>query len=585
MKIHVILLIAALLLSPQVMARNGATVQTGELLKSDDLIGTGILNTEGDSIGEIEDIMLNLDTQKVDCIVATFDKVADRLVVLPLQALEITAGGEDVTLKVAEDTVTQAPNFRDDEWSKLADPDFCKQANDFWSQHLKNTETSTGRTNLSSQGGISGKGQVRGLYRASELIGMTLMSSSGRDLAEISDIVIDSRDGTIAYSLVSYGGVLGMGRQLAAVPFSAISFNLERDVATIDATRSVLNATRLRDDHLGVLSDRNFATRVHKTYDVEPYWETFGYVGETEDQERGKSAWMPGSRFLSLFNADRVTSVSGTIESVGTFLPARDDMRGLQLRITDSEGRVTTVLAGPRSFARQEGMTFRVGDKVQIVGSRVNFKGESVIMASEITKNGRTLRLLERSVRPMWDMSELQPVTRSGGYYGYAGEEQRTVTPRERGTWRGLEQEMLEREEGRARDSVMAPVRQLDELLGAPVLDYRGEEVGRLENLIVDTGIGVVAYATVSLKGENRTAVVPWAALEVHPERKLVRVDADRQMLRQATMTRQQLRRIDNLSTARRIHDIFDQPPYWEMHGYISIDDSGFSEDEFNMDY
>ncbi|MEW4563469.1 PRC-barrel domain-containing protein [Bremerella sp. JC770] len=57
--------------------------------------------------------------------------------------------------------------------------------------------------------------------RASQLQGMAIQNEAGKDLGNVRDIVIDTDRGQVKYMAVSYGGFLGLGSKLFAVPFQA----------------------------------------------------------------------------------------------------------------------------------------------------------------------------------------------------------------------------------------------------------------------------------------------------------------------------------------------------------------------------
>jgi sporulation protein YlmC with PRC-barrel domain len=61
------------------------------------------------------------------------------------------------------------------------------------------------------------------VHRASELIGSNIENHQGDNLGEIEDLVMDPATGRISYAVLSYGGVLGIGDRLTAVPFTALS--------------------------------------------------------------------------------------------------------------------------------------------------------------------------------------------------------------------------------------------------------------------------------------------------------------------------------------------------------------------------
>ncbi len=71
-------------------------------------------------------------------------------------------------------------------------------------------------------------GTMKGGYSilGSKLIGMDVKNPQGENLGEIKDIVIDST-GKVRYAAISYGGFLGMGDNMYAVPLEAFTF--ERD--------------------------------------------------------------------------------------------------------------------------------------------------------------------------------------------------------------------------------------------------------------------------------------------------------------------------------------------------------------------
>ena len=61
------------------------------------------------------------------------------------------------------------------------------------------------------------------LIRGSTFIGADVENPQGQDLGDIKDVVIDRASGRIAYAVVSFGGFLGLGEKLFAVPWGAFS--------------------------------------------------------------------------------------------------------------------------------------------------------------------------------------------------------------------------------------------------------------------------------------------------------------------------------------------------------------------------
>jgi sporulation protein YlmC with PRC-barrel domain len=60
------------------------------------------------------------------------------------------------------------------------------------------------------------------VVRSSAITGMAVRSPSDKDLGKVEDLVIDMNTGSIRYVAISFGGLLGIGDKLFAVPFRAL---------------------------------------------------------------------------------------------------------------------------------------------------------------------------------------------------------------------------------------------------------------------------------------------------------------------------------------------------------------------------
>ncbi|MEO7598853.1 MAG: PRC-barrel domain-containing protein [Opitutus sp.] len=70
---------------------------------------------------------------------------------------------------------------------------------------------------------------------ADDIIGQDVRSSTGEDLGEVQDLLVDTNEGRIAYALISTGGILGIGDTVHVLPFSAFSSGAVTDHAlTVD---------------------------------------------------------------------------------------------------------------------------------------------------------------------------------------------------------------------------------------------------------------------------------------------------------------------------------------------------------------
>ena len=109
---------------------------------------------------------------------------------------------------------------------------------------------------------------------ADTLIGDSVVNQAGDSLGEIKAIMLDVTGGRIAYAVLSFGGFLGMGNKLFAVPWSAFIMDAgeKRFILDIDKER-LENAPGFDKDHWPSMADAEWATDLHAYYDVPPYWD------------------------------------------------------------------------------------------------------------------------------------------------------------------------------------------------------------------------------------------------------------------------------------------------------------------------
>jgi sporulation protein YlmC with PRC-barrel domain len=110
--------------------------------------------------------------------------------------------------------------------------------------------------------------------RASTLNGLDVRNTEGEELGSIHDLVIDVRNGKVAYAAMSVGGLLGIGDKLFAVPFSHMKFHFDADADeyyfVVDISMEKLKAAPGFDqDHWPDFADPNWKDRIDKYYRAE----------------------------------------------------------------------------------------------------------------------------------------------------------------------------------------------------------------------------------------------------------------------------------------------------------------------------
>jgi sporulation protein YlmC with PRC-barrel domain len=246
--------------------------------------------------------------------------------------------------------------------------------------------------------------------RVSNLTGTAVRNAQGEDIGNIEDFVVDTTGGQVAYTVVSFGGFWGIGEKLAAVPATAVEIEARRHVARLDADRATLEKVAFKADEFPDLSNKEYAQRLHETFNAEPYSPVLGYVG-SKDQATSQKAWGNESQFAKQFNAKNVTTIQGTVQSVGNFQPeggTSGTSGGLRIRITTDDGKLVTVYGGPQSYAQQHDFYLKPGDKISVTGSETKIGWRQVLVASQIKSGDKTLMLRNESGQPLWQSQQGQ---------------------------------------------------------------------------------------------------------------------------------------------------------------------------------
>ena len=115
----------------------------------------------------------------------------------------------------------------------------------------------------------------------------------------------------------------------------------------------------------------------------------------------GGDGWGAGSAYNSLFNSETVETLSGELIKTGLFTPGKGMSMGVQI-ILKTGKETLPVHLGPLWYMRTQKREVAPGDKIEITGSRVQCDGKPAIMAAEVRKGDKKLKLRDESGAPIW---------------------------------------------------------------------------------------------------------------------------------------------------------------------------------------
>jgi len=210
-----------------------------------------VQNSQGEALGEIEDLMVDVTNEEIRYAVLSFGgflDIGEKLFAIPVSALTIDHQNEVVLFDVDEKTLQDAPGFDTNNWPDTANPEWDVPYRDFWQDRStiqadpNATEGDTTTDDSMTQGDTTTEDQMMaaGVVRASEMLGYNIENSAGDDVGEIEDIVVDLTSGRVLYAVLSFGGFADLGENFYAVPLRTLNFNHEAEAFALDVDENML---------------------------------------------------------------------------------------------------------------------------------------------------------------------------------------------------------------------------------------------------------------------------------------------------------------------------------------------------------
>ncbi len=113
-----------------------------------------------------------------------------------------------------------------------------------------------------------------GIVTASTIIGELVVNRENENLGKIHDLVIDAKQGHLAYAVLASGGYLGMGNRLFAMPWKAFEFATTEHKLILDVDKEKLMAAPGfdKDKKWPDFADHKWGSSIHEYYGYAPYW-------------------------------------------------------------------------------------------------------------------------------------------------------------------------------------------------------------------------------------------------------------------------------------------------------------------------
>lgn len=106
---------------------------------------------------------------------------------------------------------------------------------------------------------------------ASTLVGANVRNPQEESLGDLKDFMIDTASGKIAYGVLSFGGVLGIGNKLFAIPWDNFRVDAETERLILDVPKERLkDAPGFDEDHWPNFAEPGLANELRQHYAARP---------------------------------------------------------------------------------------------------------------------------------------------------------------------------------------------------------------------------------------------------------------------------------------------------------------------------
>jgi sporulation protein YlmC with PRC-barrel domain len=249
------------------------TAQQGQYraIRAGDAVGASVRNAQGQDIGKIEDLIVDLRDGSVHYAVLSVDPgwfQSERLYSVPPSMLQFAQDREQIVLNqsVTREQLERGGIERD-QWTPrfVNDQQQTGRLDRAWNQR---------RQQQAQQGQSTGGQQTAGasrLIRASDLMDRDVYNLNGDRIAEVDELVVNTARGQVHYAVVSFNrGWLREDRR-TVLPLSAVQYDAQRDRLVMNVSaQQAQSLARFDERQYQNLNDRAFVAEVDRYLDSLP---------------------------------------------------------------------------------------------------------------------------------------------------------------------------------------------------------------------------------------------------------------------------------------------------------------------------
>jgi sporulation protein YlmC with PRC-barrel domain len=220
----------------------------GADLRASQIVGTRVRNARGDTLGEIEELVIpshDQDDMLVILSVGGLLDVGDKLVALPYDDLRVSVDGDTFYFDRTEQQLKAAPAFT---YDAQAEAQTAAQRPVRDSQREPVARATTDKPGTTTITRAPSEPRVVATtpsarptaatsinvvldvfdYRASDLIGATVLDDRGESVGKVDDLIVSTEDDKL-HAVIAVGGFVGFGAKHLSLPLDDLQITSDND--------------------------------------------------------------------------------------------------------------------------------------------------------------------------------------------------------------------------------------------------------------------------------------------------------------------------------------------------------------------
>ena len=230
--------------------QSSAVTKALRLMRASQLIGKNVENAQGENLGEIKDLVIDVNNERVFYAILEFGGfmgLGEKLFAYPVRSFGQTSADTDkLVLNVDKEKLKAAPGFARNSW-----PDWLtygKQVDKYYGETVKLKPMANQK-----------------LVRASELIGKNVNDRKGKDMGEIDDMVVDMNSGKIHYAVLEFDQSWNLNDKLISLPLRSFNYVAGNKDLVLNIDKESIDTKRAyQKDKWPDINDHNYRTETDR---------------------------------------------------------------------------------------------------------------------------------------------------------------------------------------------------------------------------------------------------------------------------------------------------------------------------------